>query len=118
ASAELQHVVGMSESYAECVDGFRIGPDSLACGLAVYTGQPVITADVTEDHTMEGVVVAGRAISVSRLLVLPDRDVVGKGGWHVRDVFQVSALRDGAGPRVSHRSGAGRRDHHLPESGG
>src|SRR5262245_13210665 len=34
---ELHHVTGMSESYAECVDGFKVGPDSLACGLAVYT---------------------------------------------------------------------------------
>jgi len=46
---ELHHVTGMSESYAECVDGFKIAPDSLACGLAVYTGRPVITVDVTED---------------------------------------------------------------------
>jgi two-component sensor histidine kinase len=46
---ELHHVTGMAESYAECVDGFKIGPDSLACGLAVYTGQPVVTADVTKE---------------------------------------------------------------------
>jgi PAS domain S-box-containing protein len=46
---ELNHVVGMPSTYAECVDGFRIGEDSLACGLAVYTGQPVITADVRGD---------------------------------------------------------------------
>ena len=46
ARRELRHVVGMSESYARCVDGFRIGADSLACGLAVHTGQPVITPDV------------------------------------------------------------------------
>src|SRR5262245_38234589 len=39
--AELHHVTGMAESYAECVDGFKIGANSLACGLAVYTGQPV-----------------------------------------------------------------------------
>jgi two-component system CheB/CheR fusion protein len=42
----LHHVVGMSASYAECVDGFKIDADSLACGLAVYTGKPVITPDV------------------------------------------------------------------------
>jgi len=47
--AELHHVTGMAESYAECVDGFKIGPDSLACGLAVYTGQPVVTVDVTKE---------------------------------------------------------------------
>src|SRR5262249_18814549 len=46
---ELHHVIGMLASYAECVDGFKIAPDSLACGLAVYTGQPVITADVTQE---------------------------------------------------------------------
>jgi GAF domain-containing protein len=48
AEQRLRHVTGMSESYSECVDGFKIGPDSLACGLAVFTGQPVITPDVTE----------------------------------------------------------------------
>jgi PAS domain S-box-containing protein len=48
AGRALRHVTGMSGSYSECVDGFKIGPDSLACGLAVYTGQPVITPDVNE----------------------------------------------------------------------
>lgn len=33
----LHHVVGMPDSYARCVDGFRISPESLACGLAVAT---------------------------------------------------------------------------------
>ncbi|MEH1841862.1 MAG: ATP-binding protein [Nostoc sp.] len=47
--SELRHVAGMSEPYAECVDGFKIGADSLACGLAFYTGQPIITPDVTKD---------------------------------------------------------------------
>ena len=46
---ELRHVTGMSESYAACVDGFKVGPDSLACGLAVSTGRPVITPDVTAE---------------------------------------------------------------------
>lgn len=44
--AELRHVVGMPDHYTECIDGFKIGDDSLACGLAAYTGQPVITSDV------------------------------------------------------------------------
>jgi PAS domain S-box-containing protein len=43
---ELRHVVGMPESFARHVEGFKIGLDSLACGLAVATGQPVITPDV------------------------------------------------------------------------
>ena len=45
----LQHVIGMPEAYAVAVGGFKIGPDSLACGLAVSTGQPVITVDVIEE---------------------------------------------------------------------
>jgi two-component system CheB/CheR fusion protein len=45
----LHHVTGMSPSYASCVDGFPIGEDSLACGLAVGTGCPVITPDVFEE---------------------------------------------------------------------
>ncbi|HEU5254820.1 MAG TPA: GAF domain-containing protein [Vicinamibacterales bacterium] len=45
----LHHVVGMSPDYAAAVDGFTIGPDSLACGLATHTGVPVLTADVNTD---------------------------------------------------------------------
>ena len=47
--AKLRHVAGMPEAYALCVDGFAIGPQSLACGLAAATGQPIITRDVTEE---------------------------------------------------------------------
>ena len=45
----LSHVVGMSQSYALAVDGFVISPESIACGLAVATGKPVVTPDVLED---------------------------------------------------------------------
>ncbi|WP_267361264.1 MULTISPECIES: GAF domain-containing protein, partial [unclassified Methylobacterium] len=45
----LQHVIGMPEPYAVAVSGITIGPDSLACGLAVFTGQPVITVDVRKE---------------------------------------------------------------------
>ncbi|MGN6561464.1 MAG: GAF domain-containing protein [Thermomicrobiales bacterium] len=48
-TATLRHIVGMPATYARCVDGFKIGSDSLACGLAVYTGRPVITADITRE---------------------------------------------------------------------
>jgi signal transduction histidine kinase len=40
----------MSESYTMQVDGFVVGADSLACGLATATGRPVLTADVFEDE--------------------------------------------------------------------
>ncbi|HET7299923.1 MAG TPA: GAF domain-containing protein [Oleiagrimonas sp.] len=45
----LQHVVGMSEAHAREVDSFDISAESLACGLAVATGEPVITPDVFEE---------------------------------------------------------------------
>lgn len=45
----LHHVVGMPRDYAEAVDGFRVGPDSLACGLATATGQAILTTDVRCD---------------------------------------------------------------------
>lgn len=45
----LHHVVGMNADYARLVEGFKIGADSLACGLAVHRAQPVITPDVLEE---------------------------------------------------------------------
>jgi len=49
AGRELFYVTGMGEAYSRCVDGFKVGPDSLACGLAVHTGKPVITPDVLDE---------------------------------------------------------------------
>jgi len=46
AESELRHVVGMPREYARHVDGFVIGEQSLACGLAVATRQPIVTRDV------------------------------------------------------------------------
>ncbi len=45
ARCELRHIVGMSEDYAQCVNGVPIGPEEPGCGLAVYSNKPVITAD-------------------------------------------------------------------------
>jgi PAS domain S-box-containing protein len=45
----LHHVVGMPADYAEAVDGFKVGPNSLACGLATATGKPMLTSDVRCD---------------------------------------------------------------------
>ena len=36
----------MPDAYLDAVDGFLIGEDSLSCGLAVPTGQPILTPDV------------------------------------------------------------------------
>src|ERR1700722_1921718 len=47
----LHHVVGMSAEYAQAVDGFVAGPESLACGLAA--GEAVLTADVRNDPRWE-----------------------------------------------------------------
>ncbi|WP_277184605.1 chemotaxis protein CheB [Caballeronia sp. BR00000012568055] len=49
----LHRIVGMTDEYAEAVDGFRIGPESLACGLVTHTGEAVLTADVHEDPRWE-----------------------------------------------------------------
>jgi two-component system CheB/CheR fusion protein len=45
----LHHITGMPEAYAKCVDGFAIGPQSLACGLAAATQEAIITRDVLEE---------------------------------------------------------------------
>ena len=45
----LSHVAGMPDAYARQVDGFVVAPDSLACGLAVARGEPVITPDVADE---------------------------------------------------------------------
>ncbi|UCJ06270.1 PAS domain-containing protein [Chitinophaga pendula] len=42
----LHHIVGMSDAYALKINGFKIGPESMACGLAMHTGEPVITPDI------------------------------------------------------------------------
>jgi two-component sensor histidine kinase len=39
----------MPESYTKKVDGFPIGHESLACGLATASGHPVLTRDVFEE---------------------------------------------------------------------
>lgn len=45
----LHLIAGMNEAYAQDVNGFIVGPESLACGLAMHTGEPVITKDVEEE---------------------------------------------------------------------
>ena len=50
--ARLHPVSGaasMPATYTAQVDGFPIGRDSLACGLATATGRPVLTRDVLEE---------------------------------------------------------------------
>jgi PAS domain S-box-containing protein len=48
----LQPITGagdMPESYTKQVDGFPIGTESLACGLAIACGRPVLTGNVLEE---------------------------------------------------------------------
>lgn len=47
--AGLHLITGMTSAYADDMSGFKIGRDMPACGLAMHTGKPVITADVEED---------------------------------------------------------------------
>lgn len=44
--SKLHHVVGMPDEYAREVDGIDVGPEALACGLAIHIGEPVLTRDV------------------------------------------------------------------------
>jgi len=44
--SQLHHITGMPQAYARHVDGFVISGQSLACGLAAFTRQPIITPDV------------------------------------------------------------------------
>jgi signal transduction histidine kinase/ActR/RegA family two-component response regulator len=45
----VHHVVGMDRGYAKKCEGFPIGPDSFACGLAVHEAKPILTADVRQE---------------------------------------------------------------------
>lgn len=40
---------GMTETYTNAVDHFKIGPQSPSCGSAAFVGETVIVADVTKD---------------------------------------------------------------------
>lgn len=48
-SKTLTHIVGMPDEYATAVNGFEIGPESLACGLATHVGKSILTPDVKRD---------------------------------------------------------------------
>jgi GAF domain-containing protein len=45
----LHRIAGMSTAYGAYTAGFKIGPQSIACGLAAATRRPVITGDITQD---------------------------------------------------------------------
>ena len=49
----LHHIVGMSADYVQAADGFVVGPESFACGLATHTGEAVLTADVRNNPRWE-----------------------------------------------------------------
>lgn len=49
AGTGLHRIAGMSTAYVAYTDGFKVSPQSLACGLAAAVRRPVITPDVTTD---------------------------------------------------------------------
>lgn len=51
AETGLHRVAGMTKAYGSYTDGFKIGTQSLACGLAAAIRRPVITSDVTTDSS-------------------------------------------------------------------
>src|SRR5262249_19729986 len=94
----LNHVTGMSEAYARCVNGFVVAPHSLAWSRrASETAGD--NAGRRPGAVVEALAVACRAVRLPGLLVLPDRDLGKQGGRYVRDVLQ------GAAPGVAARSG-------------
>ena len=92
------HVAGTPESYAECVDGFKIGPDSLACGLAAFTGKPVVTPDVTREPLLAPWLWLSERYGFRAVWSFPDRAGARARHRHVRDVLQGAARADG--PRL------------------
>lgn len=49
SGAGLHRIAGMSAAYGAHTAGFKIGTQSIACGLAAATRRPVFTEDVTGD---------------------------------------------------------------------
>ena len=88
----LQHVIGMPEPYAlAVVGGIKIGPDSLACGLAVSTGRPVITVDVRKDPLWQPWLWLDEEYGFRAVWSFPDRNRSGAGRRHLRRVFPRAA---------------------------
>ena len=116
---ELRHVVGMPNPDARDVEGFRIGLDSPACGLAVATGEPVFTHDVIEEPRWAAWGVASRKVRLPRLLVVSSRDFGGHARRFLCSVFQRATVPDTGGSRnLFARAHPYGFDYHVPESGG
>lgn len=49
----LHRIAGMNAAYGAYTQGFKISPQSTACGLAAAIRRPVITQDVTTDPTWQ-----------------------------------------------------------------
>lgn len=75
---ELRHVIGMPDAYSRCIGGIRIGPDSLACGLAAYTAQPVLTADIREEPRWRKWLAVGEDFGYRACWSIPLATVTGK----------------------------------------
>jgi GAF domain-containing protein len=51
--ASLRHIVGMPVEYAAALNGFQIGPESLARSVTTHAREQVLTIDVQEDPGWE-----------------------------------------------------------------
>lgn len=74
----LRHIVGMPESYAQAVQDFPIGPHSVACGVAIHTGQPNITSDVNEEPRWAPVLWLARQFDYRACWSIPIHTSAGK----------------------------------------
>jgi hypothetical protein len=88
------HVAGMvPRIIRQCplmawIGGFQIGPESLACGLAAHTGEPVLTTDVR--NCGDG----WRNASTIALLELSDSHRGGQIRRHAGDLLAGTARSD------------------------
>lgn len=73
----LHHIVGMSDTYASVINGFKIGPESLACGLAMHIGESIITPDIEQEPRWESWRVVAREYNYRACWSFPVRTLGG-----------------------------------------
>jgi len=93
-STGLSHVVGMAEGYACEVEGLLISPESLACGLAIALGEPVITRDVLEEPLWESLAWLARQYDFRGCWSFPVKTAEGESLGSLAMYFEHPQLPD------------------------
>ena len=111
--AALRHVTGMSDEYARHVDGFKIGPESLACGLAVQKAERGHRAGRGPGSALGALAMARAYAPVSLLLVVSRPSDRRTRFGHLRAVLPQTACADARRPERRRGFGAFRGHHHV-----